>query len=126
MISEQINQLIKQTITKILQQIEHDSSKLSELTKSSNLQKFIEFSKSTEKILMIENKQFNSKDINYFDFNFENKLTVTEDVITYSEKKTYYKNIHVFVEKITKMTIIFDVEIVRWNPSSCLRKTVFM
>ena len=109
-----------------MQQIEHDSSESSELTKLSNLQKSIKSSKSTKKNLMIENKQFNSKNINYFDFNFENKLTVTENVITHSEKNIYYKNVYVFVEKIKKMTIIFDVKIVRQNLSSCLRKTVFM
>lgn len=75
---------------------------------------------------MIEKKQFNSENIKYFDFNFENKSTVTENVIAHSEKNTYYKNVHIFVEKIKKMTIVLDVEIVRQNLSSCLRGTILM
>jgi hypothetical protein len=46
--------------------------------------------------------------------------------VIHARKNTYYRDVHVFVERIKKMTIVLDAETVRRNLSSCLRETTLI
>jgi hypothetical protein len=46
--------------------------------------------------------------------------------VTHAEKDTYYKDVHVFVERIKKMIIMLEFEIIRKNLSSCFRESALM
>lgn len=126
MTSKQINQLIEQIVARALQQTEHGPPGPPGPPEPAGSSEPQDPQDLAENDSMAEERQFNPEDIEYFDLNFENRSAATGDAIAHSEKDTYYKNVHVFVEKIKKMAIVLDVEIVRRNLSSCLRKTIFM
>ena len=48
---------------------------------------------------------------------------ITRSVIEHSEKNIYYRNVHVFIERVRQMIIILSLELVRRNLSFCLRET---
>ena len=102
---------------------------LQETKKSSNFFDFIEPFDSADEIVDVENAQraqWNSKNINFFDFNHENKLVFINQTVKHFNKNIYYKNVHVFIEKIKKMTIVLKFEIVRKNLIICLKNTTLM
>lgn len=70
--------------------------------------------------------RWNPGDIGFFDPNYEGKSAATAEALTHTEKDTYYKNVHVFVERVKEMAIILEANTVRRNLSFCLRGTVFM
>lgn len=70
--------------------------------------------------------RWNSSDIEFFDFNFESQTTVTDVVVKHVEKDTYYRDVHVFVERIKKMTIVLNIDKVRQNLFTCLRDTALL
>ena len=49
-----------------------------------------------------------------------------EKSITHIDKDTFYKNVHVFVEKIKKMTIVLNFEIIRKNLFIYLKDSVLI
>ncbi len=74
----------------------------------------------------IRQKRWNSDDIDFFDSNFDEKFAFTDETVTHAEKDTYYKDVHVFVERIKKMIIMLEFEIIRKNLSSCFRESALM
>jgi hypothetical protein len=46
--------------------------------------------------------------------------------VMHAEKNIYYKDVHVFIEKIKKMIIVLDFEMIKKNLFSCLREIVLM
>jgi hypothetical protein len=67
----------------------------------------------TFQIVKNRQRRWNLVDIDLFDSNFDKKFAFTSEIITHAEKDTYYKNIHVFVEKIKKMIIMFKFEMIK-------------
>jgi ribosomal protein L17 len=71
-------------------------------------------------------KRWNLADIDFFDSNFDEKFVFTNETITHAEKNTYYRDVHVFVERIKKMIIVLEFEMIKKNLSSCLRESALM
>jgi hypothetical protein len=46
--------------------------------------------------------------------------------VTHAEKDIYYRDVHVFVEKVKKMIIVLESETIRKNLSTWLRESVLM
>jgi hypothetical protein len=46
--------------------------------------------------------------------------------VTHAEKDTYYKDVHVFVERVKEMIIVLEFETIRKNLSSCLRESILI
>ena len=93
----------------------------SEFTDSSKSQEDVENS-----LIDSEMIKWNSKDVEYFDSNYESKSSDTEELVVHSEKNTYYRDVHIFVKWIKKMTVILESNVVRNNLSTCLRKTTLI
>ena len=96
---------------------------------STRFQEFQNFQKSADsaKKTLAENRStWNSDDIEFFDSNYEKKSAAIEKILTHSNKNIYYKNVHVFVKKVKKMIIVFDVEQTRRNLFFCLKDTILM
>ena len=128
MTSQKLKQIVNQTVAKALQQAKHESSESSEFLESESptgSAKFQNFQKS-EKNQLVEKKQWNSKNVKYFDSNFEKKWTAIEKTLTHSNKNIYYKNVHIFVKCIKKMTIVLETKQIRRNLFSCLCETILM
>ncbi len=85
-------------------------------------------SSSEQTVSITKNRQerWNSKNIDFFDSNFDEKFVFTDETIVHAEKNTYYKDIHVFVERIKKMIIVLELEMIKKNLSFCLRESVLM
>jgi hypothetical protein len=72
------------------------------------------------------NSRWNAVDIEFFDPNYDGKSAVTEKTVIHSRKDTYYRDVHVFVERVKEMTIVLEAKKVRKNLPSCLRGTALM
>ena len=117
----QLKTMINSVLKKIINNLKINlSAKFQEFQ---NFQKSID---STKKAIAENRSIWNSNDIDFFDFNYEKKSAVIEEILTHSKKNIYYRNVHVFVKKIKKMIIVFDVEQIRRNLFSCLKDTTFM
>ena len=68
--------------------------------------------------------RWNVSEIEFFDLNYDDKFFSTESVIEHFDKNIYYRDVHVFIERIRQMTIILSLELVRRNLSFCLRDIV--
>ncbi len=71
-------------------------------------------------------ERWNSSDIDFFDSNFERKFAFTSEAVTHVEKNIYYRDVHVFVERVKKMIIVLESETIRKNLSSCLRESTLI
>ena len=120
-------QMFRQMIDETVKNVIDDCQKKQKIFESLNSSKLDENQKFSE-IFGNETKknQWNSKNIEFFDLNYEGKFAQTKNLIIHSEKNTYYKNVHVFIERIKKMIIILKTKQIRRNLSTCLKKTVLM
>lgn len=75
---------------------------------------------------VVRDNRWNCDDIGFFDLNHESKLAAIEEALTHSTKNIYYKDVHVFVKRIKKMSIVLKIEQVCRNLFSCLRGTTLM
>ena len=66
--------------------------------------------------------RWNVSEIECFNSNFDEKFSVTEFVIEHFEKNIFYRDVHVFIERIRQMIIILSSELVWRNLLSCLRE----
>ena len=66
--------------------------------------------------------QWNSVDIEFFDFYFNDKTITTVFVIKHSEKSIYFKNIHFFLEKCSDIAITKDEQFIKNNLFTCFRE----
>ena len=65
--------------------------------------------------------RWNAAEIEFFDPLYDEKSAATENAIEHSEKDIYFRNVHVFIEKVKDMTQIKDDILIRNNLYSCLR-----
>ena len=70
--------------------------------------------------------RWNLGDIGFFDPNYENKSASTDQAIEHAGKDTYYRNVHVFIEKVKKMTIVLKIDQIRRNLTTCFKETIFI
>ena len=96
------------------------------LVKSSNLSNLSDSQGSTRDTSDNETFRWNSEDIDYFDSNYEGKSADTEELVTHSKKDIYYRDVHIFVKRVKKMTMILKTNTVRNNLSTCLRETALI
>ena len=59
------------------------------------------------------NVKWNSKNLNFFDLNYDDKIINNDAaVIKYTKKNAHYKNIHLFITKAKKMIIIKNSQLI--------------
>ena len=89
--------------------------------------KFSNFSKFVESFYLFddfENSRWNSNEMNFFDSMYDDKLLIIDNSIEHANKNTYFKNIHLFTERIKNMIIIKKAKLTRQNLYTCLREFV--
>jgi hypothetical protein len=60
-------------------------------------------------------------DLEFFDPAYDEKFTFTDDSMQHAEKNTYFKNVHLFIDRVKDIVVIKKVETVRNNLYTCLR-----
>ena len=65
--------------------------------------------------------RWNAADIGFFDPHYDGKTAATAPAIEHAGKDTYFRDVHVFIERVKDMATIKGGESVRTNLYSCLR-----
>ena len=65
--------------------------------------------------------KWNPADIGFFDPHYNDKTIATAPAMEHSEKDTYFRDIHLFLERCSNIATIKDDQIVRNNLFTCLR-----
>ena len=121
-----IDQTIERAVNKILTDGQTGFQKSSRPSKTNETSNSQNFQNSIKNVMTNELNRWNSKNIGFFDLNYEKKSVTTKNVLKHFEKNTYYKNVHVFVERVKEMAIVLNANVIRRNLSSCFRGTAFM
>ncbi len=53
---------------------------------------------------------------------YDNKLMSTNEFIKHAKKDTYFKNVHLFLERVKNVARVKNVTQIRKNLFTCLRK----
>ena len=88
---------------------------------SSDSQKKLNSSDLNEYYSKNQDFRWNVNNIYFFDFFYENKSAIIEEVIVHIEKNIIYRNVHIFINKIEKMIKVKDLNVLQINLSICLR-----
>ena len=68
--------------------------------------------------------KWNSVELNFFNFNYDDKIFNNDDTpMKHAEKNIYFKDIHLFVIRIKKTAMIKDNQLIKNNLWTCLRNT---
>ena len=68
-------------------------------------------------------ERWNAQEIGFFDPHYDGKTAATASAVEHAGKDTYFRDVHVFIEKIKDMATIKEAEMVRNNLYTCLRGT---
>ena len=79
---------------------------------STNVQQSITF---TNSINRSQKKQWNLNLIDFFDFIYDNKSTIIDNSIDNVDKKTYYRDVNLFIDKIKNIIEIDDSNVFKQN-----------
>ena len=60
-------------------------------------------------------QRYNSMNLEFFNSNYDNKSINTDKAIKHHEKNTYFKNVHLFVNKIRNMINSRDFQFIKNN-----------
>ena len=82
-------------------------------------------SSSTAESIQSDNR-WNAAEIEFFDSLYDEKSVAIENAIEDSKKDIYFRDIHVFIERIKNMTQIKDDILIKNNLYSCLKNTIFV
>jgi hypothetical protein len=59
--------------------------------------------------------------LEFFDFTYDEKFTVTDDSMQHAEKNTYFRDVHFFIDRVKNIVVIKEAETIRNNLYICLR-----
>ena len=69
--------------------------------------------------------RWNIGDLGFFDPMYDNKSVNTGSAIEHTGKNKYFRNVHLFIERIKKITLVKPIDLVRVNFWMNFRGTVF-
>ena len=58
---------------------------------------------------------WNSQKINYFNFFYNNKTIIIDDLIKHIKKNIYFCNVHIFIDWIKNIIIIKSKKLIKFN-----------
>ena len=73
-----------------------------------------------------ENKRWNFDEINFFDSMYDGKSVIIENFIEHIRKDIYFRDVHLFIERIKDMIIIKSAKMIKNNFYICFRDIVFV
>ena len=104
------------------------------LVAQSASQNLSEFSNDSESSSSIELNELNNNDtsrwnvanLNFFDFFYDDKSIDIDDVMKHINKNTYFRDVHLFIERARNVITIKNVDLIRENLWTCFRNTIFV
>lgn len=73
-----------------------------------------------------KNEKFNSNNVNYFDSFYKSKSVDTVFAIEYINKNIFFRDIHVFIDRVKNVTKIKNDILLQQNFQICLKNTIFV
>ena len=70
-----------------------------------------------------DTSKWNAADLDFFDPFYDDKFANIDDAMKHINKNTYFRDVHLFIERARNVIIIKNAELVRENLWICLRKT---
>ena len=70
-----------------------------------------------------DRNKWNAGDVGFYDPNYEGKSVGTASPIEHTGKETYFRDVHLFIERARELTAVKGGEMVRNNLWTCLRGT---
>ncbi len=71
-------------------------------------------------------ERWNAVDLDFFDSAYEEKIIATAKSVQHVEKDTYFRDVHLFIDRIKNIVIVKDYDIVRNNLYTCFREQVMI
>jgi hypothetical protein len=65
-----------------------------------------------------------SKDLKFFDSTYDEKFTTIDDTMQLVDKNTYFRNVHLFIDRVKNIIVIKTIDVIRNNLYICLRDTI--
>jgi hypothetical protein len=69
-------------------------------------------------------ERWNAVDLEFFDSTYDEKILVTAKFMQHVEKDIYFRDVHLFLDRVKDFVMTKEVEIVRNNLYTCLRESV--
>ena len=88
----------------------------------SKSQNSIEFSDSAKSFENANNVKWNSSKMKFFDSWYEDKNVIIDNFIEHVDKNIYFRDVHLYIEKIKNMLIFKKIELIRHNFYNCMRE----
>ena len=88
---------------------------------SQEVSKFVE---SFDSFDDFETNRWNSNEIEFFDSMYDDKFSIIDNSIEHANKNTYFRDVHLFTERIKNMIIVKKAKLTRQNLYICLRDLV--
>ena len=97
------------------------SASSSDFQKSLNESDLLELNETNNDII-----KWNVKDLNFFDSLYDEKSVNNNEVIIHTSKNTYFRDVHLFIERIKNFVMIKDAELIRDNFWTCFWNTALI
>jgi hypothetical protein len=80
----------------------------------------------TSMIIFFETRsdRWNAIDLKFFDLIYDEKILITIELIQHVEKDTYFRDVHLFIDRVKNFVVAKRAEIVRNNLYTCLRGSI--
>jgi hypothetical protein len=69
----------------------------------------------------LRSKRWIIANLEFFDFAYDDKIMTTLDSMQHVDKNTYFRNVHLFIDRVKDIVVIKNVEMMRNNLYICLR-----
>ena len=92
-----------------------------------SISEFAEFSESAElfvSAVFFENFKWNASEVEFFDSLYDEKSINIDQIMKHAEENTYFRDIHLFIERAKDIFIIQENQQIRDNLFTCLREFV--
>jgi hypothetical protein len=116
-IREMMSKIIQQSVTTTVNVTTATATSRSNSLSTSDYSQMI--SKTTSKSCF---ERWITFDIEFFDSMYDNKFTFTNEFIKHAEKNIYFRNVHLFLERVKNVIRMKNVNQVRKNLFICLRE----
>ena len=101
--------------------IQNESVFFVDSSSSSNSSKFSELFEVVDN----DDEKWISQKVNYFDFFYDNKTTIIDEFMKHVDKNIYFRDVHMFVDRIKNVIVIKSDKLVKNNLYICFKNRAF-
>jgi hypothetical protein len=96
------------------------------MNRQNNSSSIISFVASTFMTIIFDARleRWNAINLEFFDLTYDDKILITSKFMQHVEKNIYFRNVHLFLDRIRNFVATKKVEIMRNNLYTCLRESI--